>query len=263
MSTVLSKSKLRFFSPFFIFASFCFLYLPILILLIFSFNSRTFPAPWDSFTLDWYKLLFAESAIWSALLNSFTIALASTCICLILSISMLYFLSRGGKMGRFIPLFYGNIIIPDTVLAVGLVSYFTFMHIPLGLGTIIVAHSILGIGFTIPILYLRYREIDPKIFEASAILGASHAQTLKRLVLPLMRPTLISTALVVFILSFDDFILSYFCTGNAVQTLSLFLISSIRYGVSPVINALASILLLLTIVLVTIFFSLKNRTRIL
>jgi len=263
MSTVITRSKLRFLAPFAIFGTFFFLYLPIIILFIFSFNSRTFPSPWESFTTHWYKQLFLESEIWLSLLNSFIVAISSTSICLILAIFMLYFLSKGGKIDKYIPLFYGNLVIPETVLAVGLLSYFSFLHIPLGLTTIVIAHSIVGLGLSIPMLYLYYREIDPKIFEASLNLGATHWQTFTRLVLPLMRPTFISSGLIIFILSFDDFVLAYFCSGSSAQTLSLFLVSSIRYGISPVINALASVLLLLTITLVVIFFSFKKRTRIL
>lgn len=252
----------RIFPTIFLTLTFFFLYLPIIILFLFSFNSREFPAPWESFSLQWYHNLFRTPEIWIAFFNSCVVAFSATFICLSLSIFMIYFLSSGGRIGKFIPLFYGNIVIPETVLAVALLSYFTLMHIPLGLLTIIVAHTLVGLGFTIPILYVRYRELDPRIFEASQTLGASHLQTFRKVSLPLMSPTLIATGLVSFILSFDDFILAYFTSGSA-QTLSLYLLSSIRYGISPIINALASILLVLTCSLVLLFFSLKTRTRIL
>lgn len=263
MSIVLKKSKLRILSPFLMGLVFFFFYLPITILFVFSFNSKPFPAPWESFTLKWYGLLFSHGEVWSSFWNSCLVAMGSTFICITLSIFMIYFLSTGGKIERFIPLFYGNLVIPETVLAIALISYFVLLNIPLGLHTVAVAHSIIGLGFALPMLYVRYKELDSKIFEASRNLGASHLQTFTRITLPLMRPTLIATGLMIFILSFDDFVLAYFCSGNGAQTLSLFLVTSLRWGISPIINALASILLFITIVLAGVFFSLKRKTRIL
>jgi len=262
MLNAFKKLRPQLFPTLFLFLVFFFLYLPIIILLVFSFNTREFPAPWEGFSLKWYYELFHTPEIWVAFFNSCIVGIASTFICLTLAVFMIYFLASGGKIGKFIPIFYGNLIIPETVLAVGLLSYFSLMHIPLGLLTIIVAHTLVGLGFTIPILYIRYRELDPKIFEASQTLGASHKQTFTKISLPLMTPALIATGLVTFILSFDDFILAYFTSGSSL-TLSLYLLSSIRYGISPIINALASILLIITCTLVFLFFSLKTKTRIL
>ncbi len=247
----------------FIGLTFSFLYLPIFILIIFSFNSRSFPSSWDNFTLIWYKLLFTNTEIWVSFFNSLIIAICSTTICISLTIFMIYFLYKGGKIGKFITIFYGNLIIPETVLAVGLISYFTTMKIPLGMITIIIAHSVIGLGFSIPLLYIRYKDLDKNIFEASLNLGASHLQTFIKIALPLIRPTLLTSGLIIFIISFDDFILAYFCSGNSIQTLPLFLISSIRYGISPIINALASILLVMTTIIVVVFFYLKKVTKIL
>lgn len=257
------KSPAKIISPIFLTLTLLFLYFPIVVLVIFSFNAKVFPSPWHSFTLEWYYKLFSNNELWLSFSNSCIVATGSTFICLLLSICMLYFLSKGGRVEKMIPLFYGNLVIPETVLAIGLINYFTLLHIPLGLLTIIVAHSIVGLGFVIPILYVRYRDLDPKIFEASRVLGASYFETFTRITLPLMRPTLIAAGLMIFMISFDDFILSYFCSGTSQQTLSLFLVSSIRYGISPIINALASILLLFTMTLLLLFFSLKQRTRIL
>jgi len=158
-------------------------------------------------------------------------------------------------------MFYGNLIIPETVLAVSLLSFFTMIHIPLGLITLVLAHTVLGLGFVIPVVYARFRELDPTLQEASYVLGATPMQTFFKVTLPLLRPTLIMIALLVFILSFDDFILSYFCAGSTAQTLSLYILSMIRTGVSPVVNALSSVLLFFSSFFVLIFFSLKTRIR--
>ncbi|MBI3236257.1 MAG: ABC transporter permease subunit [Chlamydiales bacterium] len=153
-------------------------------------------------------------------------------------------------------------MIPETVLAVSLLGFFSLFSIPLGLLTLILAHSVLGLGFVIPIVYARFVELDARMTEASLVLGATPFQTFFKVTLPLMRPSLITTGLLVFIISFDDFILSYFCAGSSSQTLSLYILSMLRSGISPVVNALSAVLLLLSSALVFLFFSLKTRSRI-
>ena len=153
-------------------------------------------------------------------------------------------------------------MIPDTVLAIALLSFFSFLNIPLGLTTIIIAHSILGLGLTIPLIYLRFKDLNMELLEASAVLGAGSLTTFKRIVLPFMMPALLASGLMVFILSFDDFILAYFCAGASAQTLSLFLVSSLRFGISPIITALTSFVVLFTTLLVSLLFFLKRKEEI-
>ena len=243
--------------------SYLFLYLPILILIVFSFNAKSFPSPWDSFTLRWYQELFGSSALWNSFMNSLLVAIISTSLSLLLGVFLIFFRAQGGKVQKALPLFYGNLIIPETMLAISLLSYFTLFKIELGITTLIVAHSVLGLGFVIPILYTRFLQLDKHLTEASEALGASSLQTFIKITLPLLRPTLLATGLLIFILSFDDFILSYFCSGTSIQTLSLYLLSTLRAGVSPIVNALSTILLLLSSILVMLFFSPKIRSRIL
>ena len=143
------------------------------------------------------------------------------------------------------------------------VFFFRLFSLPLGLVTLVFAHSVLGLSVTVPILYARFLELDVKLSEASFVLGANATQTFFKVTLPLMLPTAITTALLVFILSFDDFILSYFCAGSTAQPLSLYILSMIRSGISPIVNALSAVLLTLSSLLVITFFSLKTRKRIL
>ena len=239
-----------------------FLYTPIIILVLFSFNSKTFPAPWHSFTLHWYQELFKSAELWESFRNSLVVASTTTFMSLFFGACLIFFQSSGGKVRKFIPLFYGSLVIPETVLAVGLISYFSILHIPLGIVTLIVSHTVIGLGFVIPILFIRYLALDPRLKEASLVLGASPMQTFFRITLPLLRPTMIASGLLIFVISFDDFILSYFCSGTEVQTLSIYLVNSLRFGISPVVNALSALLLLLTAILALIFFSPKIRTRI-
>jgi spermidine/putrescine transport system permease protein len=249
-------------SSFFVGLIYLFLYVPIIVLIIFSFNSKGFPSPFENFTFHWYQELFKTTELWSSFFNSLLVATTSTTLSLVLGIMLLYFQALGGKIDKSLPLFYGNLVIPETVLALGLISYFSFLGIPLGLHTLIVSHTVIGLGFVIPILYTRAVNLDPRLKEASLVLGASPSQTFFKITLPQLKPAMISIGLLIFVVSFDDFILSYFCSGTSFQTLSIYLVSSIRYGISPVVNALSAILLLITALFVGIFFSPKIRTRI-
>jgi len=242
--------------------AYLFLYIPIVVLLIFSFNSEKFPAPWTEFTFKWYVELFHSPYLWEAFQNSLIVAVFSTLLSLSMGVFLLYYAAQGGRVGKILPFFYGNLVIPETVLAVSLLSFFSLLSIPLGLVTLILAHTVLGLGFVIPIVYARFCELDEQLVEASLVLGATQLQTFFKVTLPFLRPSLLAAGLLVFIISFDDFILSYFCAGSASQTLSLYILSMLRSGVSPIVNALSAVLLALSSLLVLIFFSLKTKTKI-
>lgn len=246
----------------FLIMTYLFLYVPIIVLLVFSFNSESFPAPWKEFSLKWYKELFHSVYLWESFLNSLIVAASSTMISVVMGIFLIFYAVQGGRIGKFLSLFYGNVVIPETVLAVSLLGFFTLMSIPLGLPTLVLAHTVLGLGFVIPVVYAKFLELDTRLTEASLVLGASPIQTFFKVTLPLLRPSLVSTGLLVFIISFDDFILAYFCAGSSSQTLSLYIMSMLRSGVSPIVNALSAVLLALSTLFALIFFSIKTRVRI-
>lgn len=243
-------------------STYLFLYVPIIVLLVFSFNTEGFPSPWKGFTLRWYHDLFQSVHLWKAFSNSLIIAFFSTMISLAIGVLLIFYAAQGGRVGKYLVLFYGNLVIPETVLAVSLLGFFSLISIPLGLTTLILAHTVLGLGFVVPLVYARFLELDYRLTEASLVLGATPIQTFFKVTLPLLSPSLIATSLLVFIISFDDFILSYFCAGSSSQTLSLYILSMLRSGVSPVVNALSAILLVLSSLLVLLFFSVKSRLRI-
>lgn len=238
------------------------LYLPLILLITYSFNTSPIPTPLKSFTMHWYKELFHNGEVWLSFGNSMIVALSTTLICLFFSLLLIYYKTTGGRIKRIIPLFYGNLLIPDTVLAIALVSFFSLLNIPLGLTTIIIAHSVLGLGLSIPLIYLRFKDLDQSLLEASSVLGASSKTTFSRIVMPFMLPALLTTGLMIFILSFDDFILAYFCAGSSAQTLSLFLVSSLRFGISPIINALTTFVVLFTTLMISLVFLLKRKEEI-
>lgn len=248
--------------PIFVSAVYLFLYLPIIILVIFSFNSAPFPAPWVGFSTKWYYELFNSSAIWHAFYTSAIVALSATALSLFMCLGIIYFLVMGGKLKRLLLLFYGNVIIPEIVLAVGLLNFLTFLSIPLGILTLIVAHTVLGLGYVVPLVYSRFLTLDIRIIESSLDLGATPTQTFFKIILPSLRPALVASSLLVFIMSFDDFVLSFFCSSSDVQTLPMYIYSILRSGVSPVVNALSAILLGFSGLLVLIFCSLNIKTKI-
>lgn len=245
-----------------IFTSLCyaFLYLPIIVIVVFSFNSDRFPAPWTSFTWNWYQELFlASPLLWDSFRVSLKIATCATFLSISMSLMFLYWVAHGAKIARWTTLFYGNLIIPEIVLAVALLSFFTYFNVPLGNPALIIAHTLLGLGFSLPILYSRYSQLDPKLYEASLVLGATVRQTFFKVAVPQLKSALFSTAVLVFVLSFDDFVLSYFCAGSQSQTLSLYLLSMLRSEVSPVVNALSTILLIISTSLALVYFSISKR----
>jgi spermidine/putrescine transport system permease protein len=229
-----------------------FLYVPIFVLIVFSFNNNAFTYNWLGFTTDWYADLFASTEVWHALKNSLLIALCAVSLSLTLGSLLIFFGSRSA-VKRLLPLFYGSLAMPEIVLAVGLLSLFSFFSVSLGATTLIVGHTLLGLGYVIPILHGRFVELDVNLIEASYDLGATKRQTFFSIVLPLLAPALIAAGLLVFIISLDDFIISFFCAGASVQTLPLYIFAVIRTGASPMINALSTIMLIVSSLFVLLF----------
>lgn len=238
--------------PFTVAGLYFFLYIPIFVLILFSFNDNAFTCGWTFFTTHWYYDLFASTEVWHALKNSLIVALSSVFLSLTIGSCLIFFGSRDA-IKRLLILFYGSLAMPEIVLAVGLLSLFSFFAIPLGAITLIVGHTLLGLGYVVPILYGRFTELDESLIEASYDLGATQRQTFFSIVLPLLTPALVSAGLLVFIISLDDFIISFFCAGASVQTLPLYIFAVIRTGASPMINALSTIMLICSSLFVLLF----------
>jgi len=235
--------------PFFVMLLYLLLYIPIFVLVVFSFNNNALTYHWIEFTTEWYQELFSSIEVWDAFANSLLVACSSVALSLALGSCFIYFTSKQ-TVEKLLILFYGSLAMPEIVLAVGLLSLFSFCAVPLGASTLIVGHSLLGLGYAVPILYSRYKELDTSLLEASHDLGATQRQTFFRIVLPLLSPAMIAAGLLVFIISLDDFIISFFCAGASIQTLPLYIFAVIRTGASPMINALSTILLLSSSILV-------------
>lgn len=246
----------KYFLPFATCAIYLFLYIPIIVLILFSFNDNEYTYQWSSFSLRWYYDFFSSVEIWDSFKNSLIVA----CSSVVLSITMgllLVFYSAHTYFKKVFLLFYGNLAVPEIVLAVGMLSFFIFFGIPLGLTTLIAGHTLIALGYVVPMIHSQFMELDNRFTEASLDLGATQNQTLLKVIVPLLSPVLFSAALLVFIISLDDFIFSFFCAGASTQTLPIYIFSMIRSGASPVVNALSTVLLGVSSILVLIFSSLQ------
>ena len=165
-------------------------------------------------------------------------------------------------MNRLMVIFYGSLVAPEIVLAVCLLSIFTFFSIPLGLTTLIVGHTLIGLAYVVPIIKSSFLEMDYGLVEASMDLGATESQTFYKIVIPILSPAIISAALLVLIVSLDDFLISFFCAGASVLTLPMYIFSEIRSGATPVVNALSTLLLVVSSFLILILTAFKLRTRV-
>lgn len=246
----ISKSTLPIFAGF----VYLFLYIPIIVLVLYSFNQGGFPDAWKGFSFHWYSDLFHSEDIWRAFYNSVIVATTSSFFSVTMSVIFVHGMRHFNK--NLIALFYSNALIPDIVLAVGMMSLFSYLMIPLGLHTLIAGHTLLGFGFAMPIIKNRYDELDKSLIEASYDLGASMRYTFFHVIVPFLYPSLLVAFLLSMIISFDDFLISFFCSGSTVQTLSLYIFSMIRSGISPVVNALSTIMLIgsCTLLLVMMLF---------
>jgi spermidine/putrescine transport system permease protein len=245
--------------PTFVFLAYLFMYIPIIVLVLFSFNTgRTHV--FEGVSLQWYKELFRSVEVFEAIKNSVIVA----CSAVVFSITMaVLFVFYGADtfLKKLLFLFYGGLAVPEVVLSVGLLSILSLFSVPLGITTLVAAHTIIGLSYATPILYSRYITIDPRVMEASMDLGATRGQTFVKVILPVLYPALITSALLVFILSFDDFILSFFCAGASTVTLPMYVFSVVKTGATPMVNALSTLILSVSSLLILILVSLRVRVK--
>lgn len=231
----------RYINPATVALIYLFLYLPIIVLVVFSFNDGDFAAGWQGFSFRWYAEMAASSEILHALRASLIVAVSSTGLSLLLGTGAV--VATRWMRGRFLNIFFANVLIPDIVLGIGLLCLFSTLGLPLGYKSLIVGHTVVGLGFVIPIISSRFQQIDPILTEASMDLGATQWQTMRRVVIPLLMPAFIAASLLAFTLSLDDFVISFFCSGTHIETLSVYVFNQIKNMIDPRINALSTCML--------------------
>jgi spermidine/putrescine transport system permease protein len=231
-----------------------FLYVPMLILIVYSFNDSLYSLGWKGFTLSWYRSLLADSSLWEVALNSLAVATLSATLTTMVGTLGAVSLYRNRFFGRKLlhALVYILIMTPDIVMGISLLILFVSLNLPLGFQTLLLSHVTFCIPFVVVTVYSRMSGFDPNIIEAAKDLGAGEFETFRLVILPLLMPAVLAGWLLSFTLSMDDVIISFFVTGPGFEILPLKIYSMVRLGVKPEINALCSIMFGLTLVFVMI-----------
>ncbi len=224
------------------------MYLPILVLAFYSFNSSPYSATWQGFTLDWYKKLFSDERILLALKNSLIVACCSVSIAAVLGTLMAVGIARYRFPGKTLyrGISYLPLIIPDIAIAVATLVFLAAFAIPLSLWTIVAAHVVFCLAYVGLVVSSRLTNLDPHLEEAALDLGATPVQAFIQVLLPQLMPGIIAGCLLAFVLSLDDFLIASFTAGSGSNTLPMEIFSRIRTGVKPDINALSVILILVS-----------------
>ncbi|HEX6844082.1 MAG TPA: ABC transporter permease [Actinomycetota bacterium] len=227
---------------------FAFLYVPIGVLIALSFNASGLPATWGGFSLEWYRALAANTELLQALGNSLVVAVAVTAIATLLGTLLAVGLQRTVRSRVLDSVLFLPAVIPDIVLAIGLLSFFNLLRFTLGLHTIVISHVVFDMIFVAAIVRTRLGYFDRRIEDAAADLYATPTQVFRLVTLPAILPGVLAGALVAFTLSFDEFVIAFFNSGPTSITFPIRVYGMIRFGVTPEINAVAAIVLVVSLV---------------
>jgi spermidine/putrescine transport system permease protein len=234
-----------------------FLYLPILVLVIYSFNAGNIVMVWTGFSTDWYARAFANEDIRKAAINSLVVATSATAIATTCATLAALALARGGSFrgkGATVGIITLPLMVPEIVTAVAMLVFFSNIGLNFGLGNVILAHVTFCIPFAFMPIRARLDGMDTTLEQASRDLYASDWETFRLVTLPQLMPGVLAGAMLSFVISMDDFIITLMVAGAGDTTLPVYIYSMIRQGITPEINAVSSILLLFSIVLVTAYW---------
>ena len=232
-----------------------FLHLPLLILMAFSFNASRFSVEWTGFTLAWFRGLADRPDILSGLRNTLVVGVTSTVISTSLGTMLALALSRYRFRGRraMESLLYVPLVTPEIVIGISLLVLFAAMGVRLGIATIVIAHVAFSISFVTVVVQARLAGMDRHLEEAAMTLGAGPWRSFRRVTLPLILPGVVAGALLAFTLSFDDYVITSFVAGSGSSTLPVVIYGMVRRNIDPTVNAVSTVVLLLTTIL--IYFS--------
>jgi spermidine/putrescine transport system permease protein len=231
--------------------AYAFLYVPLLIVVVYSFNDSRLNAEWVGFTLDWYRRLAADNEMLQAAGNSLIIGLVASLVSTILGTM------AGVAMHRYrlrvLPiLIVAPIAIPEILMGVSLLIFFVLLNFSLGLVSVALAHIAFCIGFVAIVVRARLAGMDETLTEAARDCGATPWEAFRHVTLPLIMPGVIAGALMAFTLSIDDFVITFFTAGAGTVTLPLAIYSMIKIAVTPEVNAVSTLLMLLTLLLIVL-----------
>ncbi|EGQ9413607.1 spermidine/putrescine ABC transporter permease PotC [Vibrio cholerae] len=229
-----------------------FLYLPIIVLIANSFNENKFGIKWGGFTTKWYHALMNNDSLMQAAWHSINVAVfsatAATLIGSLTAVALFRYQFKGKKVVS--GMLFVVMMSPDIVMAISLLALFLVMGVKLGFFTLLIAHITFCLPFVVVTVYTRLNGFDVKMLEAAKDLGAGEWVILKKIILPLAKPAVAAGWLLSFTLSLDDVIISSFVTGPTYEILPLKIYSMVKVGISPEVNALATVMLVVSLVLV-------------
>jgi spermidine/putrescine transport system permease protein len=229
---------------------FGFMYLPIVVLTVYSFNDSSNSAEWGGFTLKWYGQFFHDERILSALGNSLIVAFSAVAVAAVIGTLMAVGLARYTFLGK--QLYQGTaylpLIIPDISIAVATLVFLAAINLPLSLGTIVAAHVVFCLSYVALVVSTRLVNLNPHLEEAALDLGATPFQSFMRVLLPEIRPAIISGCLLAFVLSMDDLLIASFTASPDATTLPMLILSRIHTRIRPDINALSVVLIVVSAV---------------
>ncbi len=245
------QSKLK---SMYIYLIFLFLYIPIFMVVIFSFNTSKMNIVFQGFTLKWYGTFLRNRPLMTSLGNTAVVALLSTLFSTIIGTVGAIGLSKYNFKGKSLidKLLYIPIVIPEVVLGVALLSLFSMAKMPLGIVSITLAHITFCIPFVVITVRTRLAGFDKFLEEAAMDLGANRFTTFRRVTLPVIMPGVLSGAMLAFSLSIDDVVISFFTTGPGSTTLPLKVLSMVKTGVTPEVNALSTVIMLITVIIICV-----------
>ncbi len=241
---------------------YAFLYAPILIVVIYAFNGGRQVLNWEGFSTKWFGEALADPTITEPLRNSLVIGVANAVIACVLGTALALALPRMRRWLRtpIDGLVYMTLVTPEIVFGISALIFFVQLGVPLGLKTILIAHVVFNASVVALIVRARVVGMGQSLEEASYDLGAGPMGTFRQVTLPRLAPAILAGGLLAFTFSFDDFITSFFVSGAGTTTLPLRIFSSLRFGVSPVVNAMAVMILVLTLAAIVIAYLVLRRT---
>lgn len=233
---------------------FLFLYMPILVLIVYSFNESKSRGQWGGFTLKWYGELFRDPDITKALYYTFLVAFLSSIISTVIGTISAIGIHNMGLLGKkfILNVNYLPVLNPDIVTGVALMTLFISVNMRLGFVTMLLSHVMFNIPYVILSVLPKLRQMNRHMSEAALDLGATPFYAMRKVVIPQIMPGVITGALMAFTLSIDDFVISFFNTGSGVTNLSILIYSMARRGIKPSINALTTLMLVTVVVLLLI-----------
>jgi spermidine/putrescine transport system permease protein len=234
---------------------FAFLFAPIVVLVVFSFNHARSGTHFTGFSTRWYSNLVHNDAAIEAFKRTLRVGITATIVATIIGTLAAFALTRFKFGGRsaYSTLIFIPLVIPEVVMAVSLLAFFVrIMHWHLSLTTVILAHITFCISFVIVVVKARLSAFDDRLVEAAADLGATPFQSFLRIVLPLAAPGIAAGAMLAFLISLDDFVITFFMAGVGSTTLPVYIFGQLKFGVSPAINALSTFVLLFSLLLLGI-----------